>query len=287
MVAAVSSSDWASFAVAAGTFALAIATAVMAKHTNATAKASLTAALAAGESAEAATETARVSTEQLREVIAARVDARSPLVVPFPGKATWPPSAEDPRLARDSSYGEVESFYVPGQLGSELWFRFQVLLKNEGNVSALIWGLNESRFVEVAEVRAEFFQPGDSHLVGFVAPQRLGNDRYLLPPQSNAVLDCVVHGNVQRWITAFENRHEAPPESKRQVTLIVGTQFDDGAVDNVTIEFQSYPIAPQAGHDGVWELRQFTNTNEGFPSSVGVAPIRRRRYVSRIANVEL
>lgn len=229
------------------------------------------------------------------DAVRARVDERAPRVIVILAPTEWPPYAP-PRGVGDTAHQmEVtREFVTPRQDDTLIMFRTCGLMRNEGPTTATVTlngrasfvpGVGPFRGCASVGVPVSMGPPGQVFEEVFKEPVSLGGGRYALAPGEEAIFRFDDWRPLRDWRKAWQHQQDAPPESKLLLEIIVADQFDDGIVDNISVEVQGYPVEPFGDDLGRWKIRYMVPV-EGTSSAVGstVHPAKRRYWKSKRAN---
>ena len=269
----VDAQSWTNVAVAGGTFLLAVVTAWMAVQTRravdvgneqtditrqavdvANRQADLTrrAVEVAEEQAELTRAAVETAERQAQETAWARIDAQAPRVVVIPGKPEWPPYLERPWMSSITKAESGTTFTMPAQGATLLWFHTDLLLRNDGNTTALISLQKAGRNDNVRFASGGFSGSGNQ---GYQLPLAVSQGRYALLPGQTALVLLDTCRSVADFAKAWDEKTSAAEESKMYLHLIATDHFQDGISDNTTVVVQAYPITPVVGDAGAWRVR--------------------------------
>lgn len=226
----------------------------------------------------ATTQSLKMIERHAEEAAKARIDAVAPRVTALPAKPDWPPSYEDPALERDSEIPRDAVFVLPNRGQERLWLRTLVLLRNEGASTGLVQIGGRGRFIEGTGPFGGSNRP---------IPVEVFQGRHVLRPGQEALLLFEDSRPLSEWAKAYERRSEAPSESKLTLEIVVTDHFDDGIVDNIIIETQTFPIEPVEHDPGRWRLSRAMPHEPSDFTDASVRPVRRRYFVSKRENNEL
>jgi len=224
--------------------------------------------LAAGTTsmAAAAQASADAAISSVRESTRARLDIRSPRVVPLLDSPQWPPLIDKTRsgmpyrnelrlLDARSLHGSPEAsgeYVFDRDRDQFLWFRCRGLLRNEGSVTALVRLNGEAQFLKTSLDESE--EPSGELLVPFDLSKPQLDADHLLRPGDEIHFEWGAGHSLGEWADAYERPD--PPNARGALFFSITVSDPTGfsVNDAIYVVVAGRPIEPVPQASSHWRL---------------------------------